>query len=160
MAVVGLHPDFEALHNCSVLFNVVKQVLTTVAGILTIGVLIAFISAVTFLAPLGSENSGLPYRTVDEDLPVDIEAALERVEDASISIYSGLETTQEFIGKTEARKRAIEEGRGEASRKLAALVDRVRESIDKGEPLSRTDQKVLLQLQAESESDSRALEAM
>lgn len=132
-----------------------KQVLTAVAGILTIGALIAFISLVTFLAPLGSENSGLPYRTVNEDLPPDIEAALERVEEASQSIYSGLDTTQELIGKTEARKQAIEEGRGEASKKLTALISRVKESIDKGEPLSRTDQKVLLQLQAEVSADSK-----
>lgn len=137
-----------------------KQVLTTVAGILVIGALVALIAIVTFSAPLGSENSGVPYRTVNEDLPVDMEAALKQVEAASQSIYGGLDTTKDLIGKTAARKQAIEEGRGEASRKLTALVERVRASIDQGKPLSRTDQKVLLQLQAEIATEEKALEAL
>ncbi|TVQ09907.1 MAG: hypothetical protein EA368_08530 [Leptolyngbya sp. DLM2.Bin27] len=76
--------------------------------------------------------------------PLDLDQAAERAEDLSDEVYHGLETTKKIIGKTEARNRAIEQGRSTASGKLEDLADRARQAESVNDPvLSETDQRVL-----------------
>jgi hypothetical protein len=79
-----------------------------------------------------------------QDQPLDLEKAADQAEALSQEVYHGLDTTQEIIGKTEARNEAIEQGRTTASGKLKDLADRARQAETAEDPvLSKTDQRVL-----------------
>jgi hypothetical protein len=81
--------------------------------------------------------------TPQEEQPLDLDAAADQAEALSDNVYSGLDTTKEIIGKTEARKQAIEHGRDKASTKLQDLADRARQNQGVEPPLSETDKRVL-----------------
>ena len=71
--------------------------------------------------------------------------AADQAEELSDRVYSGLETTQDLIGKTEARNQAIEHGRTKASGKLQGLAERARQAHEHQDEtvLSDTDRRVL-----------------
>lgn len=75
----------------------------------------------------------------------DLQRAILSAEAASLAIFNGLEQTQDFVGKTERRKAAIEHGRHHASDRLKALVERAR-SARSFSDLSPTDRLVLKRL--------------
>jgi hypothetical protein len=76
---------------------------------------------------------------------LDLKTAADQAEALSDDVYSGLDTTKEIIGKTEARKQAIEHGRNKASGKLQGLAERARQAHAQQDDsvLSDTDQRVL-----------------
>lgn len=76
---------------------------------------------------------------------LDLPAAADQAEEFSDDVFSGLETTKEIIGKTEARKEAIEHGRTKASGKLQELAERARQAQEQQDDdiLSQTDRRVL-----------------
>ncbi len=78
-------------------------------------------------------------------LPFDLDRAILSAESASLAIFNGLELTQEFVGKTERRKAAIEHGRNHASDRLKALIERAR-SAESYQQLAPTDRLVLKRL--------------
>lgn len=116
--------------------------------------LIAFATAGPAVA--ASIDSAAPAEVVGEptaelaslgqvSLPFDLGRAILSAEAASLAIFNGLETTQEFVGKTDRRKAAIEHGRNHASDRLKALIERAR-SAESFQDLSPTDRLVLKRL--------------
>jgi len=64
----------------------------------------------------------------------------DKVDQAAEEVYSGLDTTKEIIGKTDARKEAIEHGRNRAHQKLGSLAERIRAALRGEAPLDELDQ--------------------
>ena len=93
-------------------------------------------------APLAAEQTAELASAIQ--IP-DLQQAILSAEAASLAIFNGLEMTQEFVGKTERRKAAIEHGRNHASDRLKALVERAR-SAESYSDLSPTDRLVLKRL--------------
>lgn len=79
-----------------------------------------------------------------QDQQIQLDQAANQADDFSEAVYSGLDTTKEIIGKTEARNQAIEHGRSTASAKLEDLGDRARQAASSGDQvLSETDKRIL-----------------
>lgn len=74
---------------------------------------------------------------------LDLDKAANQAEKFSEKAYDGLETTKEIIGKTEARKEAIEDARTKASNKLQDLAERTRQAKESEDTLSETDKRFL-----------------
>jgi hypothetical protein len=76
---------------------------------------------------------------------LNLPTAADQAETFADDVYSGLDTTKEIIGKTEARKQAIEQGRTKASGKLKGLAERARQAHEQQDDaiLSDTDRRVL-----------------
>ena len=64
----------------------------------------------------------------------------DKVDQAAEEVYGGLDTTKEIIGKTDARKEAIEHGRNRAHQKLGSLAERIRAALRGEAPLDELDQ--------------------
>lgn len=84
------------------------------------------------------------------DRSSDLEHAANKAEEASESIYEGLERTKRVVGKTEPRNEVIEKAREHASEKWQSLADKTRNAKNSDESLSSVDKKALEQtLEAE-----------
>ncbi|MGF1535890.1 MAG: hypothetical protein ACFB4J_05300 [Elainellaceae cyanobacterium] len=107
----------------------------------------AIAASVDDVAPEGvlSEQTAELASLGQMSIPLDLNRAILSAEAASLAIFNGLETTQNFVGKTERRKAAIEHGRNHASDKLKALIERAR-SAKSFQELSPTDRLVLKRL--------------
>jgi hypothetical protein len=113
-------------------------------------ILILWATTLTF-ASQGSQPSREPSldqtSVVDPkgNQALDLPAAADQAETFADDVYSGLDTTKEIIGKTEARKQAIEYGRTKASGKLKGLAERARQAHEQQDDaiLSNTDRRVL-----------------
>ena len=81
----------------------------------------------------------------DDRRELDLPGAAAQAEALSDQVFSGLETTQKLIGKTEARNQAIEQGRTRARGKLQDLAERARQAHEQSDKtgLSETDRRVL-----------------
>jgi NADH:ubiquinone oxidoreductase subunit 5 (subunit L)/multisubunit Na+/H+ antiporter MnhA subunit len=118
-----------------------QPIIMTVSAIVLIGLFVAslFIGRLLIFPQTTPESASSPVRTelppVSEADRADLKALAESVDRSSEEIYSGLEKTKQIIGKTEARKEAIEHGREHASNKLKALADRIWQAVENNQPL-------------------------
>ncbi|MEO0408963.1 MAG: hypothetical protein AAF289_16595 [Cyanobacteria bacterium P01_A01_bin.135] len=116
-------------------------VIALMVGVLLVGPAAAA-SAET--QPIAGVEQTAEIAAMPQVLP-DLQRAILSAEAASLAIFNGLEMTQDFVGKTERRKAAIEHGRNHASDRLKALVERAR-SAKSYSDLSPTDRLVLKRL--------------
>ena len=78
---------------------------------------------------------------------LDVDRAAHKADEASESIYDGLDTTKRIIGKTDKRNQVIEEARTHASQKWKALADKAKAAQNSETSLSPTEKQVLKQVQ-------------
>jgi hypothetical protein len=129
----------------------VKQFLTAFGGIIALGLVVASLFIFNFVAVDGGFGAVSDRLAAPDTTALDLELAANRAEAAAEAVFNGLDTTKELIGKTEARNQAIEGGRKNASQKLFALANRVRDARQSGEPLPIADKRILLHLQGTQE---------
>lgn len=128
-----------------------KQFLTAFGGIIALGLVVASLFIFNFIAADGAPSSDRSAAIAPDTTAINLEQAADRAEAAAEAVFNGLDTTKEFIGKTEARNQAIEGGRNNASQKLFALANRVRDAMQSGEPVPISDKRILLHLQGTQE---------
>lgn len=130
-----------------------RPIIVAVSGVLLIGILIISI----FIGTGATSAKQSPYSPSDltraaesaqSTSPQDLKQAAEEVDEAAADVYSGLDKTKDIIGKTDARKQAIEHGRDNVSNKLESLSDRVEEAAQQNKPLNPSDQRAVEHLTA------------
>jgi hypothetical protein len=119
--------------------NLPKPIIMTVSAVVLIGVffLSLFIGR-EVIFPDSSVRAAVGPAVQTENTPSssrDLEELRAGVDQAADSVYQGLETTKERIGKTEARKQAIEQGRDRAHDKLTTLADDLQKAAEENQPL-------------------------
>jgi hypothetical protein len=109
----------------------------------------AAIAAPLTIAPFTTATVWQPLAEIT-DRSSDLEHAANKAEEASESIYEGLDRTKRVVGKTEPRNEVIEKAREHASDKWQSLADKTRAAKNSDESLSSADKKALEQtLEAE-----------
>lgn len=98
------------------------------------------------------EPTDLPGMVGDrnESEAFDLDQAAEKAEEASSTIFDGLETTKRIKGKTPMRNEIIEEAREHASEKLEDIADRAR-SANSPQELSPKENLILKRYQGVEE---------
>lgn len=125
-------------------FSLPQPVILTASAVILIGVFLSslFIGREIIYADNVIKNS--PEQAIREGTTQDLqelENLATKLDKAADNIYSGLDTTQEIIGKTEMRKAAIEHGRTHANSKLVKLSNRIRNALRGEQPLKPFDRR-------------------
>ncbi|MGF1522840.1 MAG: hypothetical protein ACFBSF_11050 [Leptolyngbyaceae cyanobacterium] len=122
-----------------------QPIAATVSAIVLIGFFVTSLFVGTeFLMPRSDRSSVAVQPGVSSRgaaAPTELAQLARKVDKAADGVYGGLDTTKDFIGKTEVRKQAIERGRDRAHGKLKSLAERIQAAAEQNQPLSPLDQK-------------------
>ncbi|MEO1095741.1 MAG: hypothetical protein AAFX01_12670 [Cyanobacteria bacterium J06638_28] len=123
-----------------------QPILVTASGVVLIGVFLGslFVGQEVLLPAIASDRgtATAEVQLADASSAETLTLLADAVDKAAMGVYGGLDTTKDFIGKTEARKVAIERGRDDASEKLGALSQRIRSASAQNTRLHPLDQRV------------------
>ncbi|HAG84640.1 MAG TPA: hypothetical protein DCL61_26675 [Cyanobacteria bacterium UBA12227] len=82
--------------------------------------------------------------------PLDLEEGSNKADEASQTIFEGIDTTKDWIGNREETNQAIEKARESASDKWKSLADKARNSENSDESLSPPEGNVLKRLTSDN----------
>lgn len=123
-----------------------QPILVTASGVVLIGVFLGslFVGQEVLLPAITGDRGAeaAEVQLADASSAETLALLADAVDRAAMGVYGGLDTTKDFIGKTEARKVAIERGRDDASEKLGALSQRIRNALAQNAKLQPLDQRV------------------
>lgn len=123
-----------------------QPILVTASGVVLIGIFLGslFVGQEVLLPAITGDRGAefADMQLADASSAETLSLLADAVDRAAVGVYGGLDTTKDFIGKTEARKVAIERGRDDASEKLGALSQRIRNASTQKERLHPLDQRV------------------
>lgn len=127
-------------------FNLPQPVIMTASAVILIGIFLGSLFIGREIIYADNVTSFSPKQAAEESVsaqnsPQELEDLANNVDQAADSVYNGLDTTKDIIGKTELRKEAIEHGRDHASGRLGTLSERIRKARQEKQPLRPFDRR-------------------
>ncbi|MEO1295959.1 MAG: hypothetical protein AAFW75_09175 [Cyanobacteria bacterium J06636_16] len=121
-----------------------QPIAATVAAIVLVGFFVASLFIGSEFLASDVDRTSVAMSVINSNDPVaqmELKQLARKVDRAADGIYGGLDTTKNFIGKTEPRKQAIERGRDRAHGKLKSLAERIQTAAEQNQLPSPLDQK-------------------
>jgi hypothetical protein len=132
--------------------NLPQPMVMTASAVVLLGVFLSslFIGNQVIGAEGGARSEMAASPIISTFQSEELAVLASRIDQAAERIYSGLDTTQELIGKTAGRKQAIKYGRDQANEQLISLAERLRAALRGEEPLRLFDQRMARHIAGEA----------